>query len=600
MLIHLLADLHQPLHLGFASDKGGSTIDLSDPAGYTLHHTWDSFLLKQAISTDHFNSFSWFDMATDIIGDLQEAPERVSGFRVPLGRMDSGNKEAALEFARRIASETVQSHTCSAAYKHPAGVWIEKGDSLSSDYVTDRSRVVSEQLMKAGVRLAQLMDEVADAYFRSQRKVVVEPMEVEIPPIPIPFVVDVEEAVHDPANDISDDDISPEWTVSEFDDVESDEEMISVVSVVPSESPEPTTVATTSDPVIDLKKQRKNAKKKQRKALKKRLVDGVDLDSVILIKRSGRFYFTIEKRLEGPDWYPGHIQVARIRFPDYEEIFFFDASVFVKEINHGIIEKLFLELSGRGDEVTSSHVVESAVIKGGELPLEAHALMAQLNAMLGSGSGGADSSLDDMLDSMSLDPHVFGKCDLMSVADFIHAYPSKQLLRHWYKSADVHPDTVWLDILRGQADQIVIHDMANFLVVSTEQALRDRSPRWVFNKFQIANRNDIGDVVYPIYIDTRVIDYPPTKAMLEQLDRIGSSHSHRQRWSDVTKKRPRILDVLHKYKLMRRNPMLRNAVEIEFSKINTVTTDRPWETIEFVIRDKKDRDRLVAEYGSFL
>ncbi|XWS68852.1 hypothetical protein CRYUN_Cryun04dG0128700 [Craigia yunnanensis] len=48
-LSHFMGDIHQPLHVGFASDKGGNTIDVH---WYTrkevLHHVWDSNIIETA------------------------------------------------------------------------------------------------------------------------------------------------------------------------------------------------------------------------------------------------------------------------------------------------------------------------------------------------------------------------------------------------------------------------------------------------------------------------------------------------------------------------------------------------------------------------
>lgn len=45
-VVHLVADLHQPLHLGYASDKGGNLFQVQlDGKGSNWHQVWDSGLL---------------------------------------------------------------------------------------------------------------------------------------------------------------------------------------------------------------------------------------------------------------------------------------------------------------------------------------------------------------------------------------------------------------------------------------------------------------------------------------------------------------------------------------------------------------------------
>ncbi|CAI0553123.1 unnamed protein product, partial [Linum tenue] len=45
-LSHLMGDIHQPLHVGFTSDKGGNTINIHWYKTKTvLHHAWDDNII---------------------------------------------------------------------------------------------------------------------------------------------------------------------------------------------------------------------------------------------------------------------------------------------------------------------------------------------------------------------------------------------------------------------------------------------------------------------------------------------------------------------------------------------------------------------------
>ena len=46
-LFHLVGDLHQPLHCGYAEDKGGNTISVSYGGSGNLHAIWDTGLIKE-------------------------------------------------------------------------------------------------------------------------------------------------------------------------------------------------------------------------------------------------------------------------------------------------------------------------------------------------------------------------------------------------------------------------------------------------------------------------------------------------------------------------------------------------------------------------
>lgn len=48
-LVHFVGDVHQPLHAGYARDKGGNTVQIQiDRQGSNLHRLWDSDILASA------------------------------------------------------------------------------------------------------------------------------------------------------------------------------------------------------------------------------------------------------------------------------------------------------------------------------------------------------------------------------------------------------------------------------------------------------------------------------------------------------------------------------------------------------------------------
>jgi hypothetical protein len=75
---HLVADLHQPLHAGFADDRGANTVEveyLGEPMN--LHHFWDSALAADRLETET----SWYpDEASPGGGDTlpRWSPEQVA------------------------------------------------------------------------------------------------------------------------------------------------------------------------------------------------------------------------------------------------------------------------------------------------------------------------------------------------------------------------------------------------------------------------------------------------------------------------------------------------------------------------------------------
>ncbi|MFT3908617.1 MAG: S1/P1 nuclease [Ferruginibacter sp.] len=68
LIFHLVGDLHQPLHTGYGSDKGGNTIDVSSPAlSGNLHVIWDTQIIEnRGITLDSCLKFYPTLTATEI------------------------------------------------------------------------------------------------------------------------------------------------------------------------------------------------------------------------------------------------------------------------------------------------------------------------------------------------------------------------------------------------------------------------------------------------------------------------------------------------------------------------------------------------------
>ena len=141
---HFIGDLHQPLHVGYADDRGGIGIEVEFLGSRTnLHNVWDGQMLE-------LTGESWKNLSVRLHWEITDA-ERSEW----LGRR-------ALEWALesyRLAE------LC--AYKTPLGGW-----SLGPGYVRNHLPQVLRQLQKAGVRLAEALNAIAsgDGFFRPESK----------------------------------------------------------------------------------------------------------------------------------------------------------------------------------------------------------------------------------------------------------------------------------------------------------------------------------------------------------------------------------------------------------------------------------------------
>ena len=140
MLVHLMGDLHQPMHMGRAADYGGNTVKVKYFGRDTnLHSVWDTSLLESA----HRWSFTeWRDQLD----------------RVPQGERQvvvSGNIDDWAQQAVAIADGIYQ--------KTPGG------KSLSYDEVAFWAPVIEEQLVKGGLRLAHVLNSIFDPGYEGAR-----------------------------------------------------------------------------------------------------------------------------------------------------------------------------------------------------------------------------------------------------------------------------------------------------------------------------------------------------------------------------------------------------------------------------------------------
>ena len=145
-LSHLIADIHQPLHTGFAEDRGGVQIDITmnDDSTMSLHQLWDYGLLDRLRG----------EGAESVVPSDPEIPVKLT----------SENLETKiLDYASALATESSTMFTCRSAYQLDDGQYITDRSSPTVEYLTSRSRIASMRLRTAARRLAELLDLIANA-----------------------------------------------------------------------------------------------------------------------------------------------------------------------------------------------------------------------------------------------------------------------------------------------------------------------------------------------------------------------------------------------------------------------------------------------------
>ncbi|MEO5984078.1 MAG: S1/P1 nuclease [Ferruginibacter sp.] len=132
ILIHLVGDIHQPMHIGRLEDEGGNKIKLlwfND--NVNLHQVWDERLIN-------FQQLSYTEYARAI--NYTTKAQREAWQKEPLGQWfwDS------YQHAEKIYSE------------------VKADDKLGYNYNFKYIAIVNSQLLKGGVHLAGLLNEIFD------------------------------------------------------------------------------------------------------------------------------------------------------------------------------------------------------------------------------------------------------------------------------------------------------------------------------------------------------------------------------------------------------------------------------------------------------
>ncbi|MFQ6622879.1 hypothetical protein Gotur_001932 [Gossypium turneri] len=145
-LVHFMGDIHQPLHVGFASDKGGNTIDVHwYKTKQVLHHVWDTNIIETA-EERFYNS-----NADGMVDAIQQNITNEWADQVKRWETCSLNKTACPDI---YASEGIKA-ACDWAYKG-----VKEESVLEDDYFVSRLPIIYWRLAQGGVRLAATLNRI--------------------------------------------------------------------------------------------------------------------------------------------------------------------------------------------------------------------------------------------------------------------------------------------------------------------------------------------------------------------------------------------------------------------------------------------------------
>ncbi|MEC4048547.1 S1/P1 nuclease [Flavobacterium sp. SUN046] len=123
-LFHLMGDLHQPLHVGYGSDKGGNTYQVQfHGKGTNLHGLFDYGIIeKQNIS-------------------LKQCLKAKQYSKLDLQQIKNGNPLSWAKESRSYLND----------------IYDTNGPTITEEYEERNAQIIKEQIFKAGIRLSEVL-----------------------------------------------------------------------------------------------------------------------------------------------------------------------------------------------------------------------------------------------------------------------------------------------------------------------------------------------------------------------------------------------------------------------------------------------------------
>ena len=130
MLVHLVGDLHQPMHIGQAEDKGGNTIQVQwFGRGSNLHRVWDEDMISE-----------WGMSYAELAANTQDLSKE------QIKAIEKGTVIDWVHDTQKLSKIAYNS--------------VEVGEKLRYRYSYDHFATVRSQLQKGGIRLAKILNEL--------------------------------------------------------------------------------------------------------------------------------------------------------------------------------------------------------------------------------------------------------------------------------------------------------------------------------------------------------------------------------------------------------------------------------------------------------
>jgi len=129
MLIHLIGDIHMPLHVGNGKDRGGNAVDVTWFWDHSnLHRVWDSGIINETL-------LSYTELTESINHPTKE-------------QINQWQNSTVLDWAYESRA------------LHDAVYDLPEDHEINYDYMYHNYPIIQKRLLQAGVRLAGVLNEI--------------------------------------------------------------------------------------------------------------------------------------------------------------------------------------------------------------------------------------------------------------------------------------------------------------------------------------------------------------------------------------------------------------------------------------------------------
>jgi hypothetical protein len=424
------------------------------------------------------------------------------------------------------------------------------------------------------------------------------------------FDLDVDNVVFEV--DVSEDESEEDYAESEL-EVE-----------ITTESPKPSKpVVTTTTLSPEERKREQNRKKKLRAKISKRKIFGVDVESLVLIKRGRKYYVTDMKFVTSDTFIPHSFMIVNVKFAghlatDAPIPFLFDLAAFSAghKPEPELVRAVFKKLGGMDYSAeaavsssdrtvpAASSLVERTSPSPDDFALDSYSIvgLTKDEAIENQKSAISRSALLNTIGSLfGLPSTEISVAEESTVKDMLRTRPSNKALRLKY-GGNLPSDEVRIqDMILSVANELVFINLGKIIVISTRDYLVDRSNRrFVFNRVASINSKVSMTESFFIYTDTRLLDEHLLPSHLALIDEIAGRITNRKLVRDVLRQGSPILDRLK----MVADSLMKTRIDVAIIQLQSVAAfsairsiirkGQIYDTMEYVIRDPEEERRICA------